>query len=126
MTKEDIMRHRISLACLLLLAVLSVGLLASPAPAATVQEQITTISATQTNSALTFAVPPGILIIINDGPDAAYVTVASTTATAAKFLLRKGESLAFPFISETQAAPTGMGVICATGQTASIRVGAWR
>jgi hypothetical protein len=120
------MRHRTLSILLLLLAALAVGLLASSSPAATVQEQYATLSATQTNTALTFATPPGILIIINDGPDAAYVTLASTTATVSKFLLRKNESLALPFISDTQAAPTGMGVICATGQTASIRVGAWR
>lgn len=110
----------------LVAALLALTLPLAPVHGATVQEQIQTVSATQTNTAVTFTVPPGILVLVNDGPNTVYVTLASTTATTSKFALKIGESLSLTFASDLQAAPTGAGFICTTGQTASVRVGAWR
>jgi hypothetical protein len=110
----------------LALAVLMLVLPLMPAGGATLKEQIQTVSATQTNSAVTFTTPPGILVLVNDGPNTVYITLASTTATTIKFALKNGESLSLTFASSLQAAPTGAGFICTAGQTASVRVGAWR
>ena len=111
---------------LVALALAAIALLPAPIPAATVQEQIQTVSASQTNTAVTFTVAPAILVLVNDGPNTVYITLASTVATAAKFPLKIGESLSLTFASDLQAAPTGAGFICTTGQTASVRLGAWR
>lgn len=93
---------------------------------ATLHEQTETIAASDLNTPLAFALAPAILILINDGPNTVYLTLASTAATLNGFPIHKDETHRWTFDSDLQAAPTDMGLVCAAGETASVRVGAWR
>ena len=78
-------------------------------------EYFTAASASQTNTAVTFGFN-GYPLLINDGPNTVYVSLVGTVATTSDFQLKSGESLA-P-IDPT----TGVGLICATAETATVRV----
>jgi hypothetical protein len=73
------------------------------------------VSAEDTNSAVSFGFN-GYVVIVNDGPNHVYVSLVGTTATTNDFQLKSGESLA------PNDPTTGLGLICATAETATVRV----
>jgi hypothetical protein len=73
------------------------------------------ISATDANSAVPFGFT-GYVLLVNDGPNAVHVSLVGTTATTSDFLLKSGESLA------PQDPTSGIGLICASAETATVRV----
>jgi hypothetical protein len=84
-------------------------------------EYVASVSATQTNSAVDFGFPAGRIIVANDGADDVYVTFVSTTSTTSKFPIHSGEAFTLNGMQTS-----GIGLICASGKTATVRVGAWR
>lgn len=79
------------------------------------QEYFAAVSATDVNTAVSFGFN-GYVLLINDGADSVYVSLVGTTATTADFELKSGESLA------PSDPTTGVGLLCATSDTATVRV----
>jgi hypothetical protein len=73
------------------------------------------VSADDTNSAVSFGFN-GYVVIVNDGPNHVYVSLVGTTAATTDFQLKSGESLA------PNDPTTGIGLICATAESATVRV----
>lgn len=82
----------------------------------------TTVSATQANSVVTFGFNPARVVVINDGANEVFVSLAASIATTSDIRLNANEVRTFDAL--TFALPT-LGVICSTGETASVRVIAW-
>jgi hypothetical protein len=78
-------------------------------------EFYTAASASQANTAVTFGFQ-GYVLLINDGPNSVHVSLVGTVATVSDFTLKMGESLS------PQDPTTGIGLICATAETATVRV----
>ena len=96
-----------------------------------------TIAATQANTATSFidnhsggsaaAFNARRVVIINDGPNAVYVDLKDTTATTADRKVASGESFSQVWDSGLGGEGwAGIGLICAAGETASVRVWAER
>lgn len=85
-------------------------------------EYATIVSATQTSTAVSFGFNAYNVVVINDGSNEIFITFASSTSTTSKFQVNSGETFSARFDSAVQ----GMGIICSSGETASVRVGAWR
>jgi hypothetical protein len=123
----------------LAIAAAVLSLFIAPAHAANaVQQYSASVSATQTNSAVTFtdqsaaAFSAYTVTVVNDGGDDIYVNFSSTTATAGtnkEVQLKSGESYTANRIARDGTdwvGFSGIGVICATGKTATARVTALR
>jgi len=80
------------------------------------------VSATDANTAISFGFKARDVLIINDGADEVFVTLGSTIATLTKFELKVGEAIGITLESPTE----GMGLICNSAETATVRVIAWR
>jgi predicted S18 family serine protease len=108
---------------------------------AAVQQDSRSISATQANTAVTFTDQDGVafsafvVTVTNDGGDTVYVNLSSTTATAGtnkEVKIPSGESFTFNRMdrdspnSSVWVGFSGIGVICAAGETATVRVVALR
>jgi hypothetical protein len=85
-------------------------------------EYVTSVAATQANTAVSFGFNAVDVLVVNDGANEIFITFASSTATTSKFQLNTTESFTMHFTSPVQ----GMGIICSSGETATVRVGAWR
>lgn len=99
----------------LLLLVAAVGI-----ADAAISESVTTVAATAVNTTVTFGFEATTVIVINDGANEVFVTFSSGVATTASVRLNPGESLTWNWRT------TQVGVICSAGETASVRVWAWR
>lgn len=75
------------------------------------------VAATSSNTALSFGFNATSVLFINDGTNDARVTVKSSTATTSKLRLKSGEH-----IEVRGAGMEGAGIICAGGETATVRV----
>ena len=91
----------------------------------------TEVSATQTNTATSFAtpLPQGArgVNVWNDGPNNVWVNPNTTTAvaTAGGASVKIAPGTVYQFLVDGGEAITGLGIICATGETATVRVHAW-
>lgn len=85
-------------------------------------EYVATVSATAVNTAVSFGFKATTILVVNDGSNTVFVTLASSTATTSKFPVKSSETFSIQLNSPAQ----GMGLICATSETATVRVGAWR
>jgi len=83
-----------------------------------------TVSATDTSSEVAFGFAATEVLVINDGTDEVYITFESGTATTAMFPLNSGEYIN-PSFKGGQLKPRVMGIVCDTGETATVRVIAW-
>lgn len=94
------------------------------------------ISASQSNSVVTFtdnhsggdasAFNATKIVIVNDGPDPIFVDYVDTTASTADWQVKIGESLILSPPALTSQGVPGIGIICASGKTATVRVNATR
>ena len=82
------------------------------------QEFYDVVSATDENTTVTFGFLAAMVVVVNDGPNTAHFTVSATTATTDHFALPPGASVSLTLANRTQ----GGAIICATGETASVRV----
>lgn len=84
------------------------------------------VSATDSNSQVDFGLAASRLEAINDGVNSIFITLESNTATTSDLKLYAGERFSW----DTQGDPLRkigrIGIICASGETATVRVGAWR
>jgi hypothetical protein len=86
-------------------------------------EYVTSVSATATNTQVLFGFNASTIVVANDGANTVYLTLASGTSTTSKFPIKNGES----FNIRLDSSPAkGLGLICASTETATVRVGAWR
>ena len=96
-----------------------------------------TIGATQANTATSYtdnhsggsalAFNARRVVVINDGPNAVYVDLEDTTATTADRKVANGESFSQVWDSGLGGEGwAGIGLICAAGETAGVRVWAER
>jgi hypothetical protein len=119
----------------------ALALLALVATAADLQQDSRSVSATQANSAVTFTDQSGAtfsaftVTVTNDGGDAVYLNLTSTVATAGtnkEIKLASGESHTYSRVeregpnSSVWVGFNGLGLICAAGETATVRVVALR
>lgn len=91
-----------------------------------------TVSVTATNTAITFGFDAFDVLIVNDGSNEVFVQFGATTATSGTssstavnangMQVLSGESIALHFTSPVQ----GVGIVCSSAETASVRLGAWR
>jgi len=88
-------------------------------------EYFESVSATSTNSAVSFSFPARLLTITNAGPNRAYFSLVSTTGATSGPYLEPGEFQTFS-VANPDNVCTGLGIICDTGETATVRVMAWR
>ena len=77
-----------------------------------------TVSATQTNTAISFGFLASWALVINDGPSTVYVNFGGTTATTSDFALLSGEFVGPNLANKSE----GLGLITAAATTASVRV----
>ena len=84
------------------------------------------VSATATSQAINFGFNLVHLVIINDGDNEVFLNLESTTATTSDVKLEVGESLTWNFAEPSRRRPSGIGLICSTGETATVRVSGWR
>jgi len=107
------MRHRTAGGCVL--ALLLWGGLAW-GQSFVVEQFQATVSATEVNSTVNLDGRREVLLI-NDGPGTVYVNLINGTATTADFPLKVGE-----FLSPAHRVGPQLGLVCATSQTATVRV----
>lgn len=104
-------------------ALLALTLLGAPslAPAAGPADYAVTVSCSETNTAVSFGFSARNILVINDDTtNETYFTTSSTTATTSDPSLKAAEDWSYEGIPTS-----GMGIICAAGETASVRVSAW-
>lgn len=85
----------------------------------------TTVSATQANTETSFGFEAADVLIINDGADEIYLTFTDAAATTDDFSLNSGEKMSIRFTDPSRK-PAEVNIICAAGETASVRVVAWK
>ena len=116
------------------LAVLLAVLTAASVVGAAYQAYSTTVSATQTNSAVAFGFTAKQVLVINDGSNEVFIDLTDTTAVAdttdsTNVEIKAGSAISFAWDARTDPTLdgwTGMGVICSSGETATVRVTATR
>ena len=101
------------------LALIALLALSGLADAARPKEFYQEVSCTQANTVVDFVSPMKQVLLINDGANEAFFTVASGVATTAKTKLLSGDTL---IVSWDGYDVTSIGVICSTGETATVRV----
>ena len=79
------------------------------------------VAATDTSQLVSFGFSALSVTLVNDGANEVFFSL-SPTATTASFKLLTGESWSGPIPS----AAKGVALVCSAGETATIRVGAWR
>ena len=82
----------------------------------------TVLSASQTNTNVSFGFTATKVILINAGPNSVRLNFQSRTATTSNFELKIGETLSLSVDKDQETGWTGFGAICASGETASVRV----
>ena len=82
------------------------------------QEFYQLVAATQVNTPLSFGFDVSNVLFVNAGPQTVYITVSALIATTSMFPLNSGEQVAVTLNNPSE----GAGLICAAGQTASVRV----
>jgi hypothetical protein len=87
----------------------------------------TSVSSSQANTTVSFGFDPSYLLLINDGSSEVYVNFTGAAATSSSFEIKSGESLAMTSEAESDGfIGSRIDVICATGETATVRVLALR
>lgn len=78
------------------------------------------VSASQTNSAITFGFPAGQVSLVSDGAsDNCFYEFTSSTATTSSPQIKSTEFFNWFFPGD---GVSSMGIICSSGQTATVRV----
>ena len=85
------------------------------------QQYNTSISASQTNTAVTFGFNATSLVLKNDGTNSVFLDFSDTVAATTNFELKNGETLALS-VERSENGWPGFGAICSAGQTATVRV----
>jgi hypothetical protein len=109
--RQNTRRHALAalvLAAILVTAALSWGVFIKA-------EYYELVSASDENTAVSFGFT-GQVVVTNDGPNDVYVSLVGTTATTSDFQLKMGETLA------PEDPTSGIGLICATAESATVRV----
>ncbi len=88
-------------------------------------EYINAVSVTATNTEVDFGFPARLLTITNMGTSRAYFTLISLTAAVTDPYLEAGEFQTFS-VANPDNISTGLGLICDSSETATVRVMAWR
>lgn len=81
------------------------------------------VSASDVATEVQFGFMARRVTIINDGSSTIYFSLSGSPATTSSFPLKSGESWGLTGLPTIRVG--GLSVICAAGQTATVRVGAW-
>ena len=110
------MRFRVSSVALLIFLISSLSFAQSG------QQYSTSISATSTNTSVSFGFNATSIVLKNDGAASAFVNFSSPTATITNFELKVGETLSVSIDKDNNSGWTGFGIICAPATTATVRI----
>ena len=100
---------------------LLVSLLFTPLLLPQSQQYNTSVSATSTNTAVTFGFNATSLVLKNDGANSVFLDFSDTVAETTNFELKNGETLALS-VERSENGWPGFGAICSAAETATVRV----